>query len=87
VVGRGAFLGAHLLTTNDNTLGGADWDADSAPAISIEDEARIGAAVTLLPGVTIGRGAFVAAGSLVTRDVPAGTGVMGAPAKPFPPRD
>ena len=87
VVGKGVFIGAHFLTTNDNALGAAGWDADSAPAISIEDEARIGAAVTLLPGVTIGSGAFVAAGSLVTRDVAAGTRVMGAPARPSPPRD
>src|SRR3954453_1284241 len=67
VVGKGVFLGPHFLSTNDNALGAEGWDAETAPAISIEDGARIGAAVTLLPGVTIGRGAFVAAGSVVTR--------------------
>jgi acetyltransferase-like isoleucine patch superfamily enzyme len=87
VVGRGVFLGPHFLTTNDNALGADGWDAATAPSISIEDEARIGAAVTLLPGVTIGRAAFVAAGSVVTRDVAAETRVMGVPARPSPPRD
>jgi acetyltransferase-like isoleucine patch superfamily enzyme len=87
VVGKGVFLGPHLLTTNDNALGAEGWDDARAPAISIEDEARIGAGVTLLPGVTIGRAAFVAAGSLVTRDVAPATRVMGVPARPSPPRD
>ncbi len=41
----------------------------------------IGAAVTILPGVTIGKRAFVATGSVVTKDVPADTLVGGVPAK------
>jgi len=44
--------------------------------------ARVGANTTLLPGVEIGREAFVAAGSVVTRDVPPATLVMGVPARP-----
>ncbi|HET9592682.1 MAG TPA: DapH/DapD/GlmU-related protein [Solirubrobacterales bacterium] len=87
VVGKGVFMGPHFLTTNDNALGAEGWDAASAPSITIEDEARFGAGVTLVPGVTIGRGAFVAAGALVTRDIAAGTRVMGVPARPSPPRD
>ena len=43
--------------------------------------ARIGANVTLLPGVIIGRGAFVGAGAVVTRDVPDGKVVVGNPAR------
>lgn len=49
----------------------------------IDDGAVIGLGAVLLPGVRIGKGAFVAAGSLVTHDVPAGTAVKGTPAKPF----
>ncbi|WP_017624964.1 sugar O-acetyltransferase [Nocardiopsis chromatogenes] len=45
--------------------------------ITIEDGAWIGAAVTVLPGVTIGRGAAVGAGSVVTKDVPPDTLVTG----------
>jgi maltose O-acetyltransferase len=41
----------------------------------------IGGAATLMPGVTIGDGAIIGAGSVVTRDVPAGTTVAGNPAR------
>jgi len=41
----------------------------------------IGANVTILPGVTIGLGALVGAGSVVTRDVPDGAVVAGNPAR------
>jgi len=43
--------------------------------------ATIGAGSTLLPGITIGERAFIAAGSVVTKDVPAGELWMGSPAK------
>ena len=42
---------------------------------------RVGGGVVLLPGVTIGEEAFVAAGAVVTRDVPAGSIAMGVPAR------
>jgi maltose O-acetyltransferase len=50
-------------------------------SVHIEDEANIGAGVMILPNVTIGRGAVVNAGSVVTRSVPAMTVVQGNPAK------
>lgn len=50
--------------------------------ITIEDDAWIGACAVILPGVTIGRGAVVGAGSVVTSDVPPLTIVAGQPAKP-----
>ena len=50
--------------------------------ITIEDDAWIGACAVILPGVTIGRGAVVGAGSVVTADVPPLTIVAGQPAKP-----
>lgn len=43
--------------------------------------ATIGAGCVVLPGITIGEGAFVAAGSVVTKDVPAGELWMGSPAR------
>jgi UDP-2-acetamido-3-amino-2,3-dideoxy-glucuronate N-acetyltransferase len=43
--------------------------------------ATIGANATILPGITLGEYSFVAAGAVVTRDVPAYTLVLGAPAK------
>ena len=48
-----------------------------------EDEAFIGPGVIILPNVTIGRGAVVAAGSVVSHSVPPMTMVQGNPAKPI----
>jgi len=53
-----------------------------AAAVVVEDGSFVGAGVTLLPGVRVGRGSFVAAGSVVTEDVPPATLVAGVPARP-----
>jgi acetyltransferase-like isoleucine patch superfamily enzyme len=55
-------------------------ERDVAPPV-IEDEVWIGARVVVLRGVRIGRGAVIAAGAVVTRDVPAGEIWGGVPAK------
>jgi acetyltransferase-like isoleucine patch superfamily enzyme len=49
--------------------------------VVIEDDVWIGTNSTILPGVTIGRGSIVAAGSVVTKDVPPNVVVAGVPAK------
>lgn len=49
--------------------------------IVVGDDAWIGASVTILPGVRIGEGAIVGAGSVVTKDVPPGQIVAGVPAR------
>lgn len=54
-----------------------------ATAVTIHDHVWIGAAVTILKGVTIGANAIVAAGSLVKEDVPPDTLVAGNPARPI----
>jgi maltose O-acetyltransferase len=54
----------------------------SAP-VTIGDGCWLGARVTVLPGVTIGRGAIVAAGAVVNADVAPDTLVGGVPAKPI----
>jgi acetyltransferase-like isoleucine patch superfamily enzyme len=82
VVGKNVFIAPGVLMTNDNALGAEGWNQEAAPSITIEDEARIGAGATFLPGVTVGRGAIVGAGSVVTRDVEPGTTVLGVPARP-----
>ncbi|MBK7874822.1 MAG: acyltransferase [Planctomycetes bacterium] len=49
--------------------------------VVVEDDCWIGTNVTILSGVRIGRGSIVAAGAVVTRDVPPGTIVGGVPAR------
>ena len=49
--------------------------------IKIGNHVFLGANATVLPGVTIGDGAVIGAGSVVTRDVPAGTVAAGVPAR------
>ncbi|WP_339190079.1 DapH/DapD/GlmU-related protein [Paenibacillus sp. FSL R5-0490] len=58
-----------------------DDGSQTAKRIVIQDNAWIGTGALILPGVTIGRNAVVAAGSTVTKDVPENTLVAGAPAK------
>ena len=56
-------------------------DAQTKGKIITEDEVWIGANVTILSGITIGKGVIVAAGSVVTKDVPPYSIVGGNPAK------
>ena len=58
-----------------------DWSVVASKSIKICDKVWIGLNCIVLKGVTIGEGAVVAAGSVVTKDVPAWTLVGGAPAK------
>jgi acetyltransferase-like isoleucine patch superfamily enzyme len=48
---------------------------------TIRRAARVGGGVVLTPGIEIGEEAFIAAGAVVTRDVPARAVVMGVPAR------
>ena len=61
--------------------------ATRGAGVTIEDHVWIAARATVLPGVTIGRGAVVAAGAVVTRDVEPLTIVAGVPARPVGRRD
>ena len=49
--------------------------------VVIEDYAWIGSQVVILPGVTIGKGAIIGAGSVVTKDIPPMTIAVGVPCK------
>ena len=75
------FIAPCVITTNDNYMGRTEKRFKHWGGPTIRRGARVGADVTLLPNVEIGEEAFVAAGSIVTRDVPPGTVVMGSPAR------
>lgn len=66
---------------NRNFIESKNWDVVKCKPIRICSNAWIGMNSIILKGVTIGEGAIVAAGSVVTRDVPAWTVVAGNPAK------
>lgn len=56
--------------------------ATLAGCVTVGDFATIGSNATILPRIRIGEGAMIGAGAVVTRDVPAGATVVGAPARP-----
>lgn len=58
--------------------------ATLAGCVIVEDNATIGSNATILPRVRIGAGSQIGAGAVVTRDVPAGTTMIGVPARPRP---
>jgi acetyltransferase-like isoleucine patch superfamily enzyme len=96
-IGQGCFIGAgaiietlrpELVTIGSgvsigirSVILGHGHDGSKAP-VRIEDHAFLGPGVIVLPNVTIGYGAVVNAGSVVTRSVPALTMVQGNPATP-----
>ena len=67
--------------TENHPLDAVNRRALVSKPIVIKRNAWIGAAVTILPGVTVGENSVVAAGAVVTADVPANSIVGGVPAK------
>lgn len=74
------FLGPGVLTSNDDTMARHPRGAPLAGPV-FRRACRVGVGVVLVPGVTIGEEAFVAAGAVVTRDVAPRDVVMGVPAR------
>jgi len=84
-IGRNVMVSQFVrIYTSRHEMGGSERRFDPAFSVLpvvIEDGAWIGTSAIILPGVTIGRGSVVSAGSVVRRDVPPNTLVSGVPAE------
>ncbi|MFL5855811.1 MAG: DapH/DapD/GlmU-related protein [Solirubrobacteraceae bacterium] len=74
------FVGPGVVTTNDHTMMRHPRD-QALLGVTLRRACRVGGGAVLTPGLEVGEEAFVAAGALVTRDVPARAVVMGVPAR------
>jgi len=80
VVEDDVFVGPGATTTNDDTMLRHGPEMRLRGAI-LRRACRVGGGTVLTPGVEVGEEAFIAAGAVVTRDVPARAVVMGVPAR------
>lgn len=79
VLRKNCWIGPNVVITNAKYPRSPDVKNDLRGAV-IEEDAKIGANATILPGLTIGEKALVGAGAVVTTDVPARKVVAGNPA-------
>jgi UDP-2-acetamido-3-amino-2,3-dideoxy-glucuronate N-acetyltransferase len=75
------FIAPCVVTTNDNFMGRTEARHDLIKGPTIRRGARIGGGAILCPGIEVGEEAFVGAGAIVTKDVPAKAVVVGNPAR------
>lgn len=75
------FIAPMVVTTNDNYMGRTEKRLTQMKGATIRRGARVGGGAHILPGVEIGEEAFIATASVVTKDVPPKTIVMGTPAR------
>jgi UDP-2-acetamido-3-amino-2,3-dideoxy-glucuronate N-acetyltransferase len=82
-IGDYCFIAPEVTFTNDNFMGRSKERFKYHKGATLKTGARIGANATILPGITIEEDGQVAAGSVVTKDVPAKKIVLGVPARVF----
>jgi acetyltransferase-like isoleucine patch superfamily enzyme len=75
------FIAPCVVTTNDNFMGRTEKRLELMKGPTIRRGARVGGGCVLLPGIEVGEEAFVGAGAVVIRDVPARALVVGNPAR------
>lgn len=82
-IGNHVFIGPGATLTNDMyPLKMRDNYKPEGPVI--EDNVTIGARVVICPGLRIGTGSFIAAGAVVTKDIPPKSFVKGVPGRVYP---
>jgi len=81
-IGSGVFIGPNVVLTNDKYPQRMRDEYEPIGPI-IEDNVSIGANATILPGTRIGEGSFIAAGSVVPKDVPPWSLVKGVPGRVY----
>jgi acetyltransferase-like isoleucine patch superfamily enzyme len=81
IVENEVFIAPCVVTTNDNWMGRTEKRLGNVRGPTIRRGARIGGGAVLCPGIEIGEDAFVGAGAVVTKDVPARMVVVGNPAR------
>ena len=79
-IGHDVFIGPNVTFTNDKNPTSKNKEFKVLRTL-ISDGVSIGANSTLLPGIQVGEGAIIGAGSVVTKNVAAGATVYGNPAK------
>jgi len=84
-IGDYCFIAPCVAFSNDNYVGRTEERKKHFGGPILRRGARIGVGSVLLPGIEIGEDALVAAGSVVTKNVPARMIVLGTPAKPWRP--
>jgi acetyltransferase-like isoleucine patch superfamily enzyme len=96
VIGRNCIIQAHVTISNECRVGNNVFIGPNTSLLNdrfphskcltpsiIKDNVVIGGCVTILPNVTVHENSVIAAGSVVTKDIPPNTVVKGVPAKPM----
>ena len=96
VIGQNCIIQAHVTVSNECKIGDNVFIGPNSSLLNdkfphsrcltpsiIKDDVVIGGCVTVLPNVTVNENSVIAAGSVVTKDVPPETVVKGVPAKPM----
>ena len=71
VIGNNVFIGANVVFTNDKYMDG------NMEGVIVEDNVKIGAGSLILAGVKVGKGSILGMGSIILKDVPPNTKVIG----------